>query len=339
MDDDDMHEEGARTCDFCGTAWRWELGFCSLSCTTRDDNRQPEIGDTVLSIALGMLARHWDWNTEKKARGGGDAIVLSIETLTDLYLRARRCDKSELSPRSRQEESKALQEAAKAVWDSLPEELKQKGLTRRPTLAGVVRLAEDRDHFAAVKLDLQKDTVERQRGSLDTNCGIFALTDLRELLRDSPLRCDAATAADGRGWAQLMLWSESDLPLEVKDPAGNSHTVEPKYYRGLSAEIAGQWAAAVPQRHQSQVAKLRNMNILVGSRGAALGEVRVERGHHPFMERLQLREASVSGATAEGEFTGADITCLRQWKDEFLGPPQAGYAARAPAAAGEGISG
>mmetsp|Transcript_57209 Transcript_57209/g.135147 ORF Transcript_57209/g.135147 Transcript_57209/m.135147 type:complete len:212 (-) Transcript_57209:471-1106(-) len=23
MDDDDMHEEGARTCDFCGTAWRW----------------------------------------------------------------------------------------------------------------------------------------------------------------------------------------------------------------------------------------------------------------------------------------------------------------------------
>jgi len=35
------------------------------------------------------------------------------------------------------------------------------------------------------------------------------------------------------------------------------------------------------------------------------------------------------------EFTGADITCLRQWKDEFLGPPQAGYAARAPAAAGE----
>jgi hypothetical protein len=242
-----------------------ELGFCCLSCTARSDNRQPEIGDTVLSIALGILARHWDWNTEKQARGGGDAIVLSTETLNNLYRRARRCEKTELTPQVRQTERTALQEAAKAVWDGLPGELKQKGLTRRPTLAGVVRFATDRNHFAAVKLDLQDGTVEvsdaakawigekaacstcptghcegpdkagavklmwqalyaavptpghepqqseeppqpscswdlhrRQREMLDTNCGIFALTDLRELLRGSPLRCDATTAANGR---------------------------------------------------------------------------------------------------------------------------------------------
>ena len=48
-----------------------ELGFLSLSCTTRDDNRQPEFGDTVLSITLGILAQHWGWSTEKKAMGGG----------------------------------------------------------------------------------------------------------------------------------------------------------------------------------------------------------------------------------------------------------------------------
>ena len=52
----------------------------SLSCTRRSDNRQPEIGDTVLSITLGILAQHCGWSTEIIARGGGAAIVLSTET-------------------------------------------------------------------------------------------------------------------------------------------------------------------------------------------------------------------------------------------------------------------
>ena len=97
-----------------------------------------------------------------------------------------------------------------------------------------------------------RDLHRRQRGGLDTNCGIFALTDLRELLRGSPPCCDASTAAEGREWAQLILWTGSDLLLEVTGPAGDSRFVNPKHYRHLPSEIAHHWAAAVPQHHRIQ---------------------------------------------------------------------------------------
>ena len=78
-----------------------EPGFRSLSCRTRDDDRQPEIEDTVLSITLGILAQHWKVGTETKARGGVDAIVLSTETWINLYCWARRCAREHLTPSQR----------------------------------------------------------------------------------------------------------------------------------------------------------------------------------------------------------------------------------------------
>ena len=145
-----------------------------------------------------------------------------------------------------------------------------------------------------------------QRGALDTNCGIIALTDLRGLRHGSPLCCDATIAAEGRAWAQLRLWAESDLALEVNGPVGVSRTVEPEHYCQLSAKIAGQWAAAVQQRHRGQMAQLRKMDILEGVRARIQeGEtrdckVRGKRGHHRYLESLLVGEKAVTAAGTNG---------------------------------------
>ena len=122
----------------------------------------------------------------------------------------------------------------------------------------------------------------------------------------SPLRCDAITAAEGRSWAQLLIWAESDLNLEVKGPSGNSLTVEPKNYRHLSSEIAQQWSEAVSSRHQSQVKILRNMNVLADLNDRLHNveckgwEVRGERGHHLYFERLPVNDRAVSAGSRDG---------------------------------------
>jgi len=67
------------------------------------------------------------------------------------------------------------------------------------------------------------------------------------------------------------------------------------------------------------------------------GEAASEPDHarpSPSPEDPLWRESSGSQKTGTTS-RRSNWICLRQWKDEFLGPPQAGYAARAPAAAGE----
>jgi hypothetical protein len=109
------------------------------------------------------------------------------------------------------------------------------------------------------------DLRRRQRNVSDANCGLFALTDLKELLTGSALRCDSVTAEKCRSWSQLLLWANSDLVLTVRGPCGQTRRIHPKHYRHLPAHISAHWAAATRSRHRVLLKSLCSMKVITQS--------------------------------------------------------------------------
>ena len=159
------------------------------------------------------------------------------------------------------------------------------------------------------------DLHRRQSNALDSNCGLFALTDLNELLSGSALRCDAVTADKCRGWSQLLLWASSDLVLTVRGSGGRTRCIHPWKNRHLPDHVAAHWAAAISSRHQVLLKSLRSMNVITLSRGLSVEErdrasISVEVGHGEHQEHLRVHNLQVTrqGTRQVGLFSLAPST-------------------------------